>query len=997
MNKITVIQSLDNTAIGKKYTIGDSGNLEKISNANCNLYLAVVLEVNTIDELKEIIKNLTAIQAIILGYPEVSTGTPFSLISEKELKNKLNKQPNDPRPLGIHTIDQEIYLGRFTENFKPSSWILIDRDTPEDLPEILRAPTINDYINQCETVIPGFKDCQKLIVPSSSNRVAKTDQPDQLTDLTSCHIYLKVQDPADIIRFRKELYIKLFANQLGYAKLNDLGVGMKRTIIDLSVLSPERIIFESAPLLVGKRAQAQYTILSPEFTHQGQDCKLTDAGETIEAEPLDTSAMTLSTEEKDTAQSLYQIMSASNNNRAVDVEVPELTMSTSIVTKLHGEMTVAEYKASQYAGEKLRCQTTPFRESSSWNGILNTNHHNDPCLFDNGTKTLYTLANQQNNPALVKANLQKIAQATTTKQTKQKTELTQSLVKNNLQKIAQQQKVKATLPSENLKNNWITGDADIPWEAILEKGTNTIEGIKKVCPIDDGESLNAIVDNIKYGLPDLILSDKGDIASYQACSIRQIRYVMNKMCISVRYNILTKTTDYKSPIITNNEGTDTEHLISNINYHDRAFEDVCFKLKLKHKEKIMTAVDQVALENSYHPFKKWVDSDKWDGVNRLPQLYKTINLLDSFTDPLKEIYLKKFMLQIITGVYAPKPIGLRMCLTFTGGQALGKTQWFKWLVGDRRAESENIFLSGYSIANHNKTSEMMENNSKFVLVELGELDATFRRSDVSALKAFISRDEESYRAAYARRTITTPRRVIYCATVNDVEFLADQTGNTRFPVLHVNSFEHELMNEMEQKGELQQTWAQIKTIYDNNPMSFELSKEEQLLQAEDEVKYTMRSHAEEVLEDYFESIADRSKALWGGVTIMDLLKRIPELTKFDKKDMKRYMLNHFGESTGVTKRFIINKETKQHINLHRKNAYYAPLGDLPNPCAKITKLDPGGHKIIKHSPDFIRNEKIRMQQIDEMNRKKERVTKAKIAADYAKKERQLAKEKRTQI
>ncbi len=64
-------------------------------------------------------------------------------------------------------------------------------------------------------------------------------------------------------------------------------------------------------------------------------------------------------------------------------------------------------------------------------------------------------------------------------------------------------------------------------------------------------------------------------------------------------------------------------------------------------------------------------------------------------------------------------------------------------------------------------------------MEVAELSAT-RKAEVEAVKHFISKREDIYRAAYARRILRYPRRCIMIGTTNDNTFLRDHTGNRRF-------------------------------------------------------------------------------------------------------------------------------------------------------------------------------------------------------------------------
>ena len=64
-------------------------------------------------------------------------------------------------------------------------------------------------------------------------------------------------------------------------------------------------------------------------------------------------------------------------------------------------------------------------------------------------------------------------------------------------------------------------------------------------------------------------------------------------------------------------------------------------------------------------------------------------------------------------------------------------------------------------------------------IELAEMSFQ-TKSDVEQQKAFISRQEERFRPAYAREEIIYPRRCVFWGTTNRDDYLKDETGNRRF-------------------------------------------------------------------------------------------------------------------------------------------------------------------------------------------------------------------------
>jgi len=133
-------------------------------------------------------------------------------------------------------------------------------------------------------------------------------------------------------------------------------------------------------------------------------------------------------------------------------------------------------------------------------------------------------------------------------------------------------------------------------------------------------------------------------------------------------------------------------------------------------------------------------------------------------------------------------------LVFQGGQGLGKTKWFKRLAPD-------WIKDGITLSAGNKDSVL--GIIKHWIVELGELDATFRKSDVSNLKSFITSDSDSIRRPYARTESYYPRRTAFFGSVNDENFLIDETGNRRYWTIATTHINHE------HRIDMQQLWAEV--------------------------------------------------------------------------------------------------------------------------------------------------------------------------------------------
>ena len=71
------------------------------------------------------------------------------------------------------------------------------------------------------------------------------------------HIYLAVQDGADVERFLKTLHLRCWLAGMGWMMLGAGGQLLERSIVDRVVGSPERLVFEGAPVLEPPLAQDQ--------------------------------------------------------------------------------------------------------------------------------------------------------------------------------------------------------------------------------------------------------------------------------------------------------------------------------------------------------------------------------------------------------------------------------------------------------------------------------------------------------------------------------------------------------------------------------------------------------------------------------------------------------------------------------------------------------------------------------------------------------------------
>lgn len=213
-------------------------------------------------------------------------------------------------------------------------------------------------------------------------------------------------------------------------------------------------------------------------------------------------------------------------------------------------------------------------------------------------------------------------------------------------------------------------------------------------------------------------------------------------------------------------------------------------------------------ENSSNPILEFIESKPWDGVDRILDLADTLTVADNDYDYAYQA-LKTWLIQCVAAADGAKRTPNKNALpkyelvfVLQGGQGAQKTSWFGRLLPK---ELKKYFIDGVHLDPSNNDS-VRQSNACWIC-ELGELDSTFKRNDVSRLKAFLSKQTDILRLPYDRAASNLGRRTSYCGSVNPAIFLVDSTGNRRFLPVQVLACNHLHTIDM------QQLWAQVMSLY----------------------------------------------------------------------------------------------------------------------------------------------------------------------------------------
>jgi len=296
-------------------------------------------------------------------------------------------------------------------------------------------------------------------------------------------------------------------------------------------------------------------------------------------------------------------------------------------------------------------------------------------------------------------------------------------------------------------------------------------------------------------LPDCQNTVQGTPRQVQALTAANVAYVLKRLGVTLRYNVMTAT-----PVMLR-EGMTTSERDQETLYMQLC--DTLTMLDIKNHSRLGEVLGVVSRRDSFHPMQDWITSEAWDGVCRMGNLVATVPT----NSPNLAVYLRHWLIQAVEAVRGWEDDierSLPHVLVFVGGQGMGKGRWLRHLApGFVKADAE-LHLAGVSAKDHQL--EVLRSP----IAELGEIDSTFRKSDISSLKSFLSRPVDSIREPYARRAVSRHRGTVFAGTVNDLQFLSDPTGARRFWPVEVTgklTWDHGI--------NMQQLWAQANTWWED--------------------------------------------------------------------------------------------------------------------------------------------------------------------------------------
>lgn len=150
-------------------------------------------------------------------------------------------------------------ITRTIDNFAFTSaptWGLIDFDS-KGMPAEIRTKIEKEggvWRVLC-SLMPALTDAAHVLRRSTSAGLYRTDTCEPIPGSDGLHIYVGVSNGLNIPHFIKTLHERCWLHGFGWHRLSASGALLERSIVDVTVASPERLVFEGKPIVEPPLAQ----------------------------------------------------------------------------------------------------------------------------------------------------------------------------------------------------------------------------------------------------------------------------------------------------------------------------------------------------------------------------------------------------------------------------------------------------------------------------------------------------------------------------------------------------------------------------------------------------------------------------------------------------------------------------------------------------------------------------------------------------------------------
>jgi hypothetical protein len=201
------------------------------------------VEFSNLESIAESISSMSSNSALALG---VARG----------------REANESYPVITQTAMKKLHdataIARTLEYFefpKGPGLLLLDSDiksAPAEMRAKIQAKGLEAVL---EEICPALGQCARIIRESTSSGLSLNGHA--YLGSGGSHVYLVVADATDVERATKALAKRAWLRGYGWIAISRAGSLLVRSLVDESVASPERLVFEGAPIVAPPLAQAE--------------------------------------------------------------------------------------------------------------------------------------------------------------------------------------------------------------------------------------------------------------------------------------------------------------------------------------------------------------------------------------------------------------------------------------------------------------------------------------------------------------------------------------------------------------------------------------------------------------------------------------------------------------------------------------------------------------------------------------------------------------------
>lgn len=253
---------------------------------------------------------------------------------------------------------------------------------------------------------------------------------------------------------------------------------------------------------------------------------------------------------------------------------------------------------------------------------------------------------------------------------------------------------------------------------------------------------------------------------------------------------------FRDEIMLAPDGTDDWRQLTDDDYTEMRLGIEHRDFKPVSQEMMRQVVSLLARDHQFDSAIHWIERLSWDGKPRIERF-----LADYFgveqTDYHRAVSL--YWWTAHAGRVLDPGIKADMAPVLIGTQGAGKSSALEAMVPD-----PDHFFDLDLDAKGDDVARMIRGR---LLGEMGELKGMHSR-EIEHVKAFLSKRYEKWTPKYKELTVTFPRRCVFVGTTNQVEFLADETGERRFLPVEVGTANVEAV-----AADREQLWAEAREVF----------------------------------------------------------------------------------------------------------------------------------------------------------------------------------------